>query len=138
MPAAPGTITGRPVVGEDDRPGAGPGEPAAVPDRSTTDRSTTDRRGEPAVFQLIWIVIAGLIVGGLAQLILPGRSTIPLWLTAALGIAGALIGNIIAGVIGVRHTGGVDWVRHALQVGAAVALIIVVAPLWSARSSRQP
>jgi uncharacterized membrane protein YeaQ/YmgE (transglycosylase-associated protein family) len=90
-------------------------------------------RGAFGVFQLIWIVAAGLIVGWLAQLLLPGKATIPLWLVAVLGIAGALAGNIAASVIGVRNTGGVDWIRHALQIGAAVALMIVVAPIWTAR-----
>jgi uncharacterized membrane protein YeaQ/YmgE (transglycosylase-associated protein family) len=86
------------------------------------------------VFQLIWIIVGGVVVGGLAQLILPGKSTIPAWLTMVLGIIGALVGNLIAAIIGVRHTGGVDWVRHVLQIGAAVALIIVVAPIWAQRA----
>jgi uncharacterized membrane protein YeaQ/YmgE (transglycosylase-associated protein family) len=91
------------------------------------------------VFQLIWIVVAGLIIGLIAKAIVPGKQSIPLWLTVALGILGALIGNFIAAAIGVRHTGGFDWIRHLLQVGVAVALVAFVAPMWmSRRSGRSP
>ncbi|CAJ60891.1 MULTISPECIES: GlsB/YeaQ/YmgE family stress response membrane protein [Frankia] len=85
------------------------------------------------MFQIIWIVLAGLVIGLLARLILRGRQDIPIWLTVVLGIVGALVGNVIASAIGVRHTGGVDWIRHVLQVGVAVALIAVVAPMWATR-----
>ncbi|MCM3923729.1 GlsB/YeaQ/YmgE family stress response membrane protein [Frankia sp. AiPs1] len=85
------------------------------------------------MFQIIWIILAGLVIGLLARLILRGRQDIPIWLTVVLGIVGALVGNVIASAIGVRHTGGVDWIRHILQVGVAVALVAVVAPVWATR-----
>jgi uncharacterized membrane protein YeaQ/YmgE (transglycosylase-associated protein family) len=88
------------------------------------------------VFQAIWIVVAGLIIGLIAKGIVPGKQRIPLWLTVALGIVGALVGNLIAAAIGVRHTGGVDWIRHILQVGVAIALVAVVAPMWASRGRR--
>jgi len=88
------------------------------------------------VFQAIWIVVAGLVIGLIAKAIVPGRQSIPLWLTVILGILGALIGNFIAAAIGVRHTGGFDWIRHILQVGVAVALVALVAPMWMSRSGR--
>jgi uncharacterized membrane protein YeaQ/YmgE (transglycosylase-associated protein family) len=46
---------------------------------------------------------------------------------------GALIGNWLAAVFGVRFTGGIDWIRHLLQVGAAAVLIAIVAPIWMQR-----
>ena len=82
---------------------------------------------------LIWAIIAGLIVGLLARLVLPGKQAIPLWLTIVLGIGGAVAGNALASGIGVRDTAGIDWVRHALQIGVAAVLITVVAPMWAKR-----
>ena len=82
------------------------------------------------MFQILWSLIAGLVIGGIARLLLPGRQAIPLWLTVLLGIAGAFLGNGIASWIGVRHTGGVDWIRHILQVAAAAVLISLVTPLY--------
>ncbi len=56
-----------------------------------------------------------------------------MWLTTLLGIAGAFLGNGIASWIGVRHTGAVDWIRHILQIGVAMALISALAPVWANR-----
>ncbi|OAA23864.1 hypothetical protein UG55_10336 [Frankia sp. EI5c] len=89
------------------------------------------------MFQILWIVLAGLVIGLLARFIARavgrGREDIPLWLTVAIGIVGALVGNVIASAIGVRNTAGIDWIRHILQVGVAVALVALVAPLWMNR-----
>lgn len=85
------------------------------------------------MFQAIWIVVAGLVIGLIAKAILPGKQSIPLWLTVVLGILGALIGNFIATAIGVGETGGFDWIRHALQVGVAIALVAIVTPMWMSR-----
>jgi uncharacterized membrane protein YeaQ/YmgE (transglycosylase-associated protein family) len=78
----------------------------------------------------IWAIIAGLIVGLIAKLVVPGKQDIPLWLTLILGIAGAVGGNLLASGIGVRDTRGIDWIRHALQIGVAAGLVVLVAPRW--------
>ncbi|GAA1935666.1 GlsB/YeaQ/YmgE family stress response membrane protein [Kitasatospora viridis] len=85
------------------------------------------------MFQIVWILIIGLVLGLLARLLLRGPQAIPLWLTALLGAAGALLGNAAAGWIGVRHTSGIDWIRHLLQIGFAVVLVALVAPSWGRR-----
>ena len=87
------------------------------------------------MLNIIWAVIAGLIIGLLAKLVVPGRQDIPLWLTIALGIVGALVGNLLAAALGVRFTGGIDWIRHILQVGVAAVLIAIVAPVWMRRAT---
>jgi uncharacterized membrane protein YeaQ/YmgE (transglycosylase-associated protein family) len=86
---------------------------------------------------IIWAIIAGLIVGLLARVVLPGRQAIPIWLTIILGIVGAIIGNYIAAGLGVEDTNGIDWIRHIAQIAAAAVLIAVVEPLWSRRSVRR-
>lgn len=75
------------------------------------------------MFQLIWIVIVGAILGFLAKLLLPGRQAIPIWLTVLCGIIGALLGNFLASAIGVRHTSGIDWIRHVLQLVGALVVV---------------
>ncbi len=81
----------------------------------------------------VWAIIAGLIIGLIARAVLPGKQGIPIWLTIIVGIVGAIIGNALASAFGVKDTGGFDWIRHILQVVAAVVLIAVVAPLWTRR-----
>jgi uncharacterized membrane protein YeaQ/YmgE (transglycosylase-associated protein family) len=87
------------------------------------------------MLNIIWAIIAGLIIGLLAKLVVPGRQDIPIWLTIILGIVGALIGNWLAALIGVRFTGGIDWIRHLLQIAAAAVLIAIVAPVWMRRGA---
>jgi hypothetical protein len=41
----------------------------------------------------------------------------------------------LAAVFGVRFTGGIDWIRHFLQIGAAAVLTAIVAPMWMRRGA---
>ncbi|MGW7447481.1 GlsB/YeaQ/YmgE family stress response membrane protein [Kitasatospora sp. NPDC054795] len=82
---------------------------------------------------ILWALVAGLVIGLLAKLVLPGRQPVPLWLTVLAGAAGALLGNAAASCLGVRHTGGIDWIRHLLQVGVAALLIALVSPAYARR-----
>ena len=81
----------------------------------------------------IWAIIAGLIIGVIARLIRPGKQDIPIWLTILIGIAGAIVGNLLASAFGVRDTGGIDWIRHILQIGVAILVLGLVEPAWTRR-----
>jgi uncharacterized membrane protein YeaQ/YmgE (transglycosylase-associated protein family) len=89
------------------------------------------------MFHLVWILIVGLAIGGLGRLVLRGKQPIPVWMTILIGLVGAVAGDILSSVLGVRHTGGVDWIRHALQIGVAAGLITVAAPAWATRNIRR-
>ena len=89
------------------------------------------------MFTIVWAIIAGLVIGSVAKLLIPGRQDIPVWLTILIGIAGALVGNFLATILGVRHTVGIDWIRHTLQVVTAAVLIAAFLPTWTRRSSRR-
>jgi uncharacterized membrane protein YeaQ/YmgE (transglycosylase-associated protein family) len=64
------------------------------------------------VFKLLWWIIIGIIIGALARLLVPGKQTIGWLATAGIGIAGALLGVIIA---------------HAIDVGGFLQFLIAVA-----------
>ena len=64
------------------------------------------------VFNLVWWIIVGVIIGALARLLVPGRQTMGFLATAGIGIAGALLGGIIA---------------HAIDVGGFLQFLIAVA-----------
>ena len=52
------------------------------------------------VFKLLWWALVGLVIGGLARLVLHGDRPIG-WLgTIAAGIAGALLGGVIGDALG--------------------------------------
>ncbi|MGY1453094.1 GlsB/YeaQ/YmgE family stress response membrane protein [Streptomyces sp. SS8] len=79
----------------------------------------------------LWAIVVGLVLGVLARAILPGRQNIPLWLTAIFGIIGSVIGNAVAGGIGVEDTAGIDWIRHLLQLAGAVLIVALGTPLYA-------
>lgn len=79
---------------------------------------------------IIWAIFAGLILGLIARFLLPGKQHIPLWLTIVVGIVAAIIGNYIAGLLHVRETAGVDWIRHIIQVVVAMIGVGLVAGLY--------
>ena len=72
-----------------------------------------------------WLV-AGVVVGLLGKLVLPGKQNIPMWLTVVLGIVGAGVGTLIVRGSRFEDTGGIDWVKHILQVVIAAVLIWAV------------
>lgn len=74
---------------------------------------------------LIWGLLAGVIIGPLARLILPGRQNISLVMTIVVGAVGAILGGLIAGWLGVGDTDGIDWIKHAIQVGVAAVAVVV-------------
>ena len=45
---------------------------------------------------ILFIVLWGLVLGGLARLAIPGPDPMPIWMTTAIGIGGSLIGGILA------------------------------------------
>jgi uncharacterized membrane protein YeaQ/YmgE (transglycosylase-associated protein family) len=52
---------------------------------------------------LVWL-ITGLVIGGLAHLLVPGRQRIGILLTLLFGIVGALVGGIVtAAILGAGH-----------------------------------
>ena len=49
--------------------------------------------------EIIGWLIVGLIIGGLARLIVPGRNPMGCFMTALLGIAGSVVGGFIGRLI---------------------------------------
>lgn len=71
-------------------------------------------------------LVVGVIIGALGRLVVPGKQRISLLWTIVIGIVAALVGTLLAGVIGVDDTRGIDWIELALQVGLAAAGVVLV------------
>jgi uncharacterized membrane protein YeaQ/YmgE (transglycosylase-associated protein family) len=82
-----------------------------------------------SIGNILWIIIGGAIIGVLARLLLPGRQNIPFWATVIAGIIGMLVGDAIAGALGVKVTSGFDWIRHILQLVVGVVAVGGIAAL---------
>jgi len=83
---------------------------------------------------IVTAIIIGLIIGALGRLVVPGRQSIPLWLTLLVGVGAALLGTVIAGAMGVRDTAGIDWIEIAIQIGLAALGVALVTGMAGRRS----
>ena len=72
------------------------------------------------VFELLWLVITGLVIGALGRLVLPGQQQIGLLATALVGIAASLLGGILADIF---DTG---WLIQFLVAVALAAIGITI------------
>ena len=82
---------------------------------------------------IIGLIIAGIIIGALARLFLPGRQPIGFLLTIVVGIVGTLLGWWIAGALGVQETNGVDWLRWIISIIVSMVLVAITASFMARR-----
>jgi uncharacterized membrane protein YeaQ/YmgE (transglycosylase-associated protein family) len=68
---------------------------------------------------ILAILVAGFVIGGLGRLAVPGPDPMPIWVTILLGIVGSIIGGSAALAIGFG-LGGV----FVLSVFAATLIVI--------------
>jgi uncharacterized membrane protein YeaQ/YmgE (transglycosylase-associated protein family) len=83
---------------------------------------------------IISAIIIGAIIGALGRLVVPGRQSMPVWLTVVVGIVAALLGSVIANALGVQTTAGVDWTEIFIQVVLAAIGVAIVAGATGRRS----
>ena len=67
---------------------------------------------------IVSLLVSGLVIGGLGRLAIPGPDPMPIWLTIALGIAGAFLGG------GAGYTVGGE--AGAILGAVVVAALLVV------------
>jgi uncharacterized membrane protein YeaQ/YmgE (transglycosylase-associated protein family) len=79
------------------------------------------------------ILIVGAVFGLIAYLIVPGRRNVPIWAAILIGMAGMLLGSLLANAFGVEDTQGIDWIELLIQFAVAVVGIGLVAVLRSRR-----
>ncbi|NEM07578.1 GlsB/YeaQ/YmgE family stress response membrane protein [Geodermatophilus normandii] len=84
---------------------------------------------------MIGFLVAGLVIGALARLIVPGKQHLGILATLALGLVGSLIGGLIAQFFGTGSIWELNVLGFVLAVVAAV-LLIGVAESLSGRNHR--
>jgi len=87
---------------------------------------------------IIVALLAGLILGPLARLLVPGKQNIGIVMTVLVGAGAALVGGIIATALGVGETSGIDWIKHLIQVVLAVLGVMTVASMKGEDEVREP
>ena len=88
---------------------------------------------------MIGFIVAGLIIGLLARLLLPGRQKIGLLWTLVLGVLGSVVGGVVANAIGSGDIMELNVFGFIVAVIAAVTLLAVAerAGLGSGRDRRR-
>ena len=84
-----------------------------------------------------WIV-AGLIVGGLARFLIPGRQNMGLGMTIVLGIVGAMVGGFLASLMfgpALVTDGTGTYAVHTAWPGWIVATLCAAILLWLATAN---
>jgi len=76
---------------------------------------------------MIGFIVAGLVIGLLARLILPGRQKIGLLWTLVLGVIGSVIGGTVANLIGSGDVMELNVLGFVCAVIASVLLLSVAA-----------
>ncbi|SDD38356.1 Uncharacterized membrane protein YeaQ/YmgE, transglycosylase-associated protein family [Geodermatophilus telluris] len=84
---------------------------------------------------MIGFLVAGLVIGALARLIVPGKQHLGILATLALGLVGSLIGGLIAQFFGTGSIWELNVLGFVLAVVAAV-LLIGVAESVAGRGNR--
>jgi uncharacterized membrane protein YeaQ/YmgE (transglycosylase-associated protein family) len=83
---------------------------------------------------LIGFILAGLVIGVLARLVKPGKQNLGLLATLLLGLAGSVIGGVIANLLGTGDIFELNILGFIVAVIAAVLLIGVAESMTGGRT----
>lgn len=72
---------------------------------------------------MIGFIVAGLVIGALARLVKPGKQNLSVIATLLLGLAGSVIGGLVANLLG---TGGIFELNILGFVVAVIAAVLLI------------
>jgi uncharacterized membrane protein YeaQ/YmgE (transglycosylase-associated protein family) len=92
---------------------------------------------------ILSLVVSGMIIGLLARFAVPGKDPLKLWQTILLGIAGSLLGGVVAGLLGAIDgddtiTPGEALSSFLFALGGAIVLLILYRKLVQKRPITGP
>ncbi|HEX9003802.1 MAG TPA: GlsB/YeaQ/YmgE family stress response membrane protein [Blastocatellia bacterium] len=74
------------------------------------------------LFELIWTVIIGVVIGFVARFVLPGKDPMGLIMTAILGIAGSFVGTFLGRMLFGRSSYSAGFIMSV--IGAVILLLL--------------
>jgi uncharacterized membrane protein YeaQ/YmgE (transglycosylase-associated protein family) len=83
---------------------------------------------------MIGFIVAGLVIGALARLVKPGRQNLSVLMTLLLGLAGSVIGGLVANLLGTGDIMELNVLGFIVAVVAAVLLIGVAEGMAGSRT----
>jgi uncharacterized membrane protein YeaQ/YmgE (transglycosylase-associated protein family) len=98
----------------------------------------TERRGvfriaamDFSAHSILWVLLAGLVIGVVAKLLIPGRDPGGCIITMLLGVAGAFVGTWL----GRMFTGNENYTAHWIMSIVGAMLLLLLYRLIARRSS---
>ena len=76
--------------------------------------------------EIIGFIVFGLVVGAIARIIVPGRQRLGIGATLLLGVAGSIIGGVIASALGTGDMFELNIIGSIIAIVAAALLIALV------------
>jgi uncharacterized membrane protein YeaQ/YmgE (transglycosylase-associated protein family) len=70
---------------------------------------------------VLWFIVIGAVIGALARLLVPGRNPIGIILTILVGIAGAIVGGVVANALNAGNV--VQFILAIVIAAIGVALL---------------
>jgi uncharacterized membrane protein YeaQ/YmgE (transglycosylase-associated protein family) len=80
--------------------------------------------------KLLWWGLIGLVIGALARLVLPGDQPFGIVATMLYGIAGSLLGGILANAFDLNSL-----IQFLVAIAVAALLIVLLGPRFSRRAT---
>ena len=96
--------------------------------------------------EVIGFIVFGLVVGVIARLIVPGKQRLGIGVTLLVGVAGSIVGGVIAHELGTGDLWELNFLGALIAIGTAALLIALLDPprtrrrrrTSSRRTSRRP
>jgi uncharacterized membrane protein YeaQ/YmgE (transglycosylase-associated protein family) len=88
------------------------------------------------MLDILGFIVFGLVVGALARLIKPGRQRLSIVATLLLGLAGSVIGGLVASLLGTGDIFELNILGAIVAIVAAVMLIGVAEGMSGKSRSR--
>lgn len=74
---------------------------------------------------MIGFLVFGLFVGAIARLLVPGRQRMGLGMTLVLGMAGSVVGGVVANALGTGDLLELNVLGGTVAILAAVAFVVI-------------
>ena len=74
---------------------------------------------------MIGFIVFGLFVGAVARLLVPGRQRLGIGMTLLLGLAGSIIGGLVANALGTGDIFELNFLGAVVAIISAAVLIFV-------------
>lgn len=75
---------------------------------------------------MIGFIVFGLVVGALARLLLPGEQHLSIVATLLIGVAGSVVGGVIANLLGTGSIFELNILGSIVAIITAVVLVVAI------------